>query len=101
MTARVKRGWPGALSVDAGCVEALAAGASVLAAGLTQVDGEFQRGALVVLHGPAGEALGQGLVEYSAQECRAILGKRESEQEAQLGYAPRAAVVHRDHMVRK
>ncbi|MEM7687993.1 MAG: glutamate 5-kinase [Pseudomonadota bacterium] len=90
----------GVLSVDAGCVEALADGASVLAAGLTGVDGDFQRGALVSLHGPKGERLGQGLVEYSASECRAILGKREAEQEAELGYAPRAAVVHRDHMVR-
>ncbi|MEM7703425.1 MAG: glutamate 5-kinase [Pseudomonadota bacterium] len=89
----------GVLTVDVGCVDALSNGASLLAAGLIEVDGDFQRGALVGLHGPKGERLGQGLVEYSAAECRAILGKRESEQEAELGYAPRAAVVHRDHMV--
>jgi glutamate 5-kinase len=90
----------GVLSVDAGCVAALAEGASLLAAGLIDVEGDFQRGALVSLHGPKGERLGQGLVEYSASECRAIVGLREPEQEAKLGYAPRAAVVHRDHMVR-
>ena len=90
----------GVLSVDAGCVDALNDGASLLAAGLTEVEGEFQRGALVSLHGPKGERLGQGLVEYSAEECRAILGLRDTDQEAKLGYAPRAAVVHRDHMVR-
>ncbi len=90
----------GVLSVDAGCVEALGKGASLLAAGMTGVEGKFSRGALVSLHGPKGERLGQGLVEYSAAECRAIAGLREAEQEAQLGYAPRAAVVHRDHMVR-
>ncbi len=89
----------GVLTVDAGCVDALGKGASLLAAGLTDVEGEFQRGALVSLHGPKGERLGQGLVEYSAEECRAILGLQGSEQEAKLGYAPRAAVVHRDHMV--
>ena len=89
----------GVLTVDAGCVAALHDGASLLAAGLTEVEGEFQRGALVSLHGPKGERLGQGLVEYSAAECRAILGLREGDQEAKLGYAPRAAVVHRDHMV--
>ncbi|MEM1196762.1 MAG: glutamate 5-kinase [Pseudomonadota bacterium] len=90
----------GALTVDAGCAKALAAGgASLLAAGITEVAGEFQRGALVGLYGPKGERLGQGLVEYSAAECRAIQGKREGEQEAKLGYAPRAAVVHRNHMV--
>jgi glutamate 5-kinase len=90
----------GVLTVDAGCVTALGEGASLLAAGLTDVEGEFQRGALVSLHGPKGERLGQGLVEYSAAECRAIAGHREGEQEERLGYAPRAAVVHRDHMVR-
>ncbi|QFT77084.1 glutamate 5-kinase [Erythrobacter sp. THAF29] len=89
----------GVLTVDEGCVKALGEGASLLAAGLVDVEGEFQRGALVSLHGPRGERLGQGLVEYSAQECRAILGLKEAEQEAKLGYAPRAAVVHRDHMV--
>ncbi len=89
----------GVLTVDAGCVEALSGGASLLAAGLTEVEGEFDRGALVSLHGPKGERLGQGLVEYSAEECRAIAGLKQAEQEARLGYAPRAAVVHRDHMV--
>lgn len=89
----------GVLSVDAGCVSALQEGASLLAAGLTEVEGEFARGALVSLHGPKGERLGQGLVEYSADECRVILGLSAAEQEAKLGYAPRAAVVHRDHMV--
>ena len=89
----------GVLTVDAGCVSALQDGASLLAAGLTEVEGEFQRGALVSLHGPKGERLGQGLVEYSSDECRSILGLQGGEQEAKLGYAPRAAVVHRDHMV--
>ena len=90
----------GVLTVDAGCVTALEDGASLLAAGLTDVEGEFERGALVSLHGPKGERLGQGLVEYSSAECRAIAGFKQTEQEARLGYAPRAAVVHRDHMVR-
>ena len=90
----------GVLTVDAGCVEALAGGASLLAAGLTEVEGDFRRGDLVAIHGAKGERLGQGLVEYDAAECRAILGLREGEQAAKLGYAPRAAVVHRDHMVR-
>ncbi|MEE4152693.1 MAG: glutamate 5-kinase [Erythrobacter sp.] len=89
----------GVLSVDQGCAEALGKGASLLAAGITAVEGEFERGALVSLHGPKGERLGQGLVEYSAAECRAILGLKQAEQEVRLGYAPRAAVVHRDHMV--
>ena len=91
----------GVLTVDEGCVAALQGGASLLAAGLTEVEGEFQRGDLVAIFGPRGERLGQGLVEYASSECRLILGLREEGQAEKLGYAPRAAVVHRDHMVRE
>jgi glutamate 5-kinase len=89
----------GVLTVDEGCAAALAGGSSVLAAGVVAVDGEFARGDLVTLHGAKGDRLAQGLVEYSAAECRAIAGRKAGDQAALLGYAPRAAVVHRDHMV--
>ncbi len=89
----------GVLSVDAGCAAALASGASLLAAGVTEVSGEFKRGDLVTIHGPKGDRLAQGLCEYSAAECRAIMGVRQEAQGEKLGYAPRAAVIHRDHLV--
>ncbi|GGD56691.1 glutamate 5-kinase [Erythrobacter arachoides] len=91
----------GVITVDAGCVAALGKGASLLAPGMTEVHGDFARGDLVAMHGPQGERLGQGLVEYTGAECRAILGLKQDEQAARLGYAPRAAVIHRDHMVRE
>ena len=72
----------------------MAKGASLLAAGLTEVEGDFRRGDLVAIFGAKGERLGQGLVEYTAAECQSILGLREEEQAAKLGYSPRAAVVH-------
>jgi glutamate 5-kinase len=89
----------GTLTVDAGCGKALAKGSSLLAAGITKIEGEFVRGDVVAISGPDGRTLAQGLVEYSAAECRSIMGLRESAQAAQLGYAPRPAVIHRDHMV--
>ncbi|WP_371830717.1 glutamate 5-kinase [Erythrobacter sp.] len=90
----------GVLTVDAGCVIALEKGASLLAAGIVEIEGEFARGDLVAIHGPKGERLGQGLVEYTSAECRSIRGLKQDLQADRLGYAPRAAVVHRDHMVR-
>ncbi|RGP40057.1 Glutamate 5-kinase [Altererythrobacter insulae] len=90
----------GTLTVDAGCANALLkGGASVLAVGVTGVDGAFERGALVEVKGPDGESIAKGLVEYDAVVCRRIAGMREDFQAKILGYAPRAAVVHRDHMV--
>ncbi|MXO74570.1 glutamate 5-kinase [Altererythrobacter aerius] len=89
----------GVLTVDTGCADALAAGSSLLAAGVVGVDGDFARGDLVTIHSAKGDRLAQGLVEYAAADCRAIAGRKAAEQAEILGYAPRAAVVHRDHMV--
>ncbi|OZA92759.1 MAG: glutamate 5-kinase [Erythrobacter sp. 34-65-8] len=89
----------GTLRVDAGCADALGKGASLLAAGVIGVSGSFRRGDLVKICDLRGKALAQGLSEYDAHDCMAIAGKRESEQAALLGYAPRSCVVHRDHMV--
>lgn len=89
----------GVLVVDEGCIAALAKGASLLAAGITHVEGEFERGELVLIRDSDGCAIAQGLAEYSAQKCRKIAGLRQAEQADALGHAPRSAVVHRDQMV--
>ncbi|MFN7595727.1 MAG: glutamate 5-kinase, partial [Cereibacter sp.] len=47
----------------------------------------------------SGDTLGKGLVRYTAAEARAIAGHRSGEIEAILGYAGRAALIHRDDMV--
>ena len=89
----------GALVVDAGAGQALGKGGSLLAAGITAVDGEFKRGDAVAVRGADGAVLAHGLAEYDADDCRKLLGRKNSEQAALLGYAPRSAVVHRDQMV--
>lgn len=88
----------GELRLDAGAVAALAGGKSLLPAGVTEVAGSFGRGDAVAVLGPAGEALGKGLVRYTAAEARAIAGHRSSEIEALLGYPGRGVLVHRDDM---
>ncbi len=87
----------GALHVDAGAARALTEGRSLLAAGVTRVEGDFARGDLVTIEGPAG-TIARGLAEYDAIEAVRLLGRRSDEQAAILGYAPRAALVHRNHM---
>lgn len=90
----------GVLTVDAGAAEALAKGASLLAAGVTGVEGSFSRGELVAVQGPDGTMLARGISEYDAAEVRAIAGARRDALAERLGYAPRSAVIHRNHMVR-
>lgn len=89
----------GVLTVDEGCARALEGGASLLAAGVIEAAGEFERGDLVTVVSAKGDRVAQGLCEYSARDCRAILGLRHEAQAEALGYAPRAAVIHRDHLV--
>jgi glutamate 5-kinase len=87
----------GTIHVDAGAAKALKSGASLLAAGATRLDGNFGRGDLVSIAGPDGP-LARGLSEYDAADAARLLGRKSDEHAAILGYAPRAALVHRSHM---
>ena len=89
----------GELRLDAGAVTALSAGKSLLPAGVTAVTGAFGRGEPVAILSPEGAVLGKGLVRYTAEEAKAIAGRRSGDIEAILGYQGRAALVHRDDMV--
>ncbi|WP_374943288.1 glutamate 5-kinase [Sphingomonas sp.] len=103
-TASARKAWlaggltaRGCIHVDAGAASALAAGASLLAAGAVRLEGAFARGDLVTVEGPGG-TLARGLSEYDAADAARLLGRRSDEHAAILGYAPRAALVHRNHL---
>ena len=89
----------GTATVDAGAAAALARGNSLLPAGVRAISGDFGRGAAIAIAGPDGADLGKGLSRYSADEARAICGRRSSEIPAVLGHPGRAALIHRDDMV--
>ena len=78
---------------------ALDAGKSLLPAGVTAVDGEFQRGDAVVVRTADGAEIGRGLVAYSAADARRIIGHKSREIEAILGYLGREELIHRDDLV--
>jgi len=86
----------GSLILDAGAVRAVRARrASLLAAGITGVAGDFLADDPVELLGPDGVAVGRGLVSYDARELPAMLGKSTSELAPDL----RREVIHRDEMI--
>ena len=88
----------GTVRLDAGAVKALSAGKSLLPAGVTGVIGRFGRGDCVAIEGPDRRILGYGLSRYTSVEARTIKGHKSSDIEALLGYAGRAALIHRDDM---
>jgi glutamate 5-kinase len=88
----------GAVTVDAGAEKALRAGKSLLPAGVTRVEGAFDRGDAVVIRAADGRELGRGLVAYGKADAARILGRRSGEIEAILGFAGRDELIHRDDM---
>ncbi len=89
----------GKLVIDAGAVEALKAGKSLLPAGVVKVTGTFDRGDTVAIVNQEGVVLGKGLIAFGADDVSRIKGHRSSELEQILGYKGRSEVVHRDDLV--
>jgi glutamate 5-kinase len=86
----------GRLQLDLGAVEAVRdRHASLLAAGVTGVVGEFLADDPVELVGPDGVVVARGLVGYDARELPKLLGRKTGD----LAPEHRREVVHRDEMV--
>ena len=89
----------GIFHVDAGAERALRSGKSLLPAGVSRVTGGFMRGDTVAIHGENGSEIARGLAGYDAEEAVQIVGRKSTEIFKILGYARRAAMIHRDDMV--
>ena len=89
----------GAVTLDAGALKALGDGKSLLPAGVTAVEGHFERGDSVVVRAADGAEVGRGLIAYSAEDARRIIGHKSREIEAILGYRGREELIHRDDLV--
>ena len=88
----------GSVTVDAGAVNALKAGKSLLPAGVRKVEGRFGKGDAVLVLGPAGQEVGRGLSRYDAAEAEKIMGLRSDAIEGVLGYTEGATLIHADDL---
>ncbi len=90
----------GALTLDNGAAEALLKkGKSLLSCGIIDVKGTFNVGAPIEFIQEDGKILGKGLVNYSADDIRKIMGLKTDKIIEYLGYKPYDEVVHRDNLV--
>lgn len=89
----------GNLTVDEGCVRAMRSGASLLAAGIVAVDGEFKPKSTVRVLGHDGREIARGVANYGADEIRRIAGKKTKEIAKILPEAAHDEVIHRDDLV--
>jgi len=90
----------GGLVVDSGAARALRKQKrSLLATGIKQVEGEFQRGDVVTVYDDKGSILGCGITNYSSTDIGIIKGMHSKQIATLLGYDYGAEVVHRNNLV--
>ena len=90
----------GKLVVDSGAAVALRKQKrSLLAAGISQVEGKFQRGDIVNIYDPQGTRLGCGITNYGSSDIDIIKGAHSRKIATLLGYDYGSEVVHRNNLV--
>lgn len=90
----------GVLHIDEGALAALQRGKSLLPAGVTKVDGSFERGDVVIVKTTEGKEIARGLATYSSEECDKIKGHQSAEIDQILGdMGGRDVMIHRDDLV--
>ncbi|MBD2106451.1 glutamate 5-kinase [Nodosilinea sp. FACHB-13] len=90
----------GRLYLDQGATLAiLQGGKSLLAAGITRLEGDFEAQDAVLICAASGEDIARGIINYSARDLSQILGRRSEDIPAILGYAGADTVIHRDNLV--
>lgn len=86
--------------LDQGAAQAVQhKGASLLAKGVSQVQGDFDKGDAVWLLAPDGSKIAKGVSQYNAAELNKIKGVHSDQIAAVLGYCPSEVAVHRDDLV--
>jgi glutamate 5-kinase len=90
----------GRVVVDAGAAKAVRSGGrSLLPIGVTEVEGEFQRGDVIACLDPDRREIARGLVNYSSAQTRQIARRPTGEIEAVLGFIEEPELIHRDNLV--
>ncbi|MFH1031226.1 MAG: glutamate 5-kinase [Chloroflexota bacterium] len=93
-------GTRGKLIVDSGAALALKKqNRSLLAAGIIEIEGDFQRGDIVDIYDIDGSRLGCGITNYSSADIAAIKGTQSRNIAQLLGYDFGSEVVHRNNLV--
>tara|TARA_B100000886_G_scaffold15527_1_gene9977 strand:+ start:6768 stop:7853 length:1086 start_codon:yes stop_codon:yes gene_type:complete len=90
----------GVIYIDGGAAKALFNGKSLLAAGITKIQGSFDKGENVLIVDQNGKQLARGLSSFDSTEIDKIKGKQSKEIEKILGYFSKSEIIHKDNMVK-
>ena len=89
----------GKVFIDQGAARALYNGKSLLAAGVTKINGSFNKGENVLIVDHNEKHLARGLASFNSSEINKIKGKQSKEIEKILGYLSKSEIIHKNDMV--
>jgi glutamate 5-kinase len=90
----------GKLQIDDGAARVLRQqGRSLLPVGVVAVSGQFARGDLVMCVDGQGREVARGLVNYSVEDARKMLGLSSAKVAEVLGYIAEPELIHRDNLL--
>ena len=90
----------GKIYIDQGAARALNNGKSLLAAGVTEIEGSFKKGENILVLDENNKSLARGLSSFTSLEISKIKGKQSKEIESILGYSSKSEIIHKDDMVK-
>jgi glutamate 5-kinase len=91
----------GKILLDEGACRAIVEnGSSLLAIGISGIEGTFSKGDVVALCNLQGQELARGLTNYPASEIERIKGLKSDRIAQVLGHCPYQEVVHRDNLAK-
>lgn len=89
----------GRITINDGAAGALVRGKSLLAAGVTALSGQFQKGDVLAVYNQHGDEIARGLSNYPAHDARKIIGKSSANFKTLLGYLGSEELIHRNNLV--
>ena len=89
----------GAIVINAGAYEALHKNASLLPIGIVDVKNDFDKNDVVSILLENGEEVARGMVNYSAKECKKLIGQHSDDIKKIIGHKNYDAIITRDNII--
>ena len=90
----------GELIIDEGALNALKSGKSLLAPGIKEVRGKFNKGDHIKILDNNMNEFARGLSSFTSEEITKIKGQHSNKINSLLGYTSKSEVIHKDDMVK-
>ncbi len=89
----------GAVIINKGAFEALQKNASLLPVGIVAIQNDFDKDDVVSIRLETGEEVARGMMNYSAEDCKKLIGKHSNDIKKLLGHKNYDAVITRDNII--